>query len=578
MFRSQPTDRTITVPTENIINGRFFMYKGNDFQPDNNSSDNNNPERIEGKGITLNYRVLIVDCIKGARKFWYLLIILVMIGFSVMYYISNSNYVPEYKSSVTFTVNTLNKSGTSYSYIYNYSASSSLEKAFPYLITSPVMKNMLKDELGTSYINGSYEAEVMPSSNIFTITVTSDSARDAYDIVNAIIKCYPKLSSYVIGESEIEFIAKPEIPERPFTSSTILRDSLIGALGGFGLWAALIFLYALTRTTIRNPEDISDKLGQTCIAEIPYVKRRRNESNNLLIANKKLTLFSEAYKTLRWRLINLSSEKGYKVFAITSTLSGEGKSTVSFNVACSLADAGKSVALVDLDYKKKSIQTMLFPEEKDVVGITDVAAGDISLVNAYKTYKHKNLHVYCAGKKDTFKLHDYYPVFAQLRATYDYIIVDCPPGGLLTEAVTVTRLADSVLFVVLQDNATVRRIREVMSNLFYSNSQIAGFIFNGVKADYKNYGGYYYGGYRYGQYKYGSYKYNSYSYGRYGYGKYGKYGKYGSYGGYGGYGGYGSYGAYGAYGEKAEGIEQDTSTPDVLDDVDDYPDNYDDDE
>lgn len=547
------------------------MYNENDYS--NEQESGGEEEKSLSSGLSLDYKVIAVDLIKGAKKYWYLLIIFVLIGFSSMYYFSNSNYIPKYRSTVTFTVNILNKSGTSYSYLYNSAASSALEKAFPYLINSPVMKNMLKDELGVSSLNGTYTAEAMPSSNIFTINVTSSSAKDAYDILNAIINCYPKLSAYVIGESEIEFIAKPELPTKPYTTSTIVKDSLIGTAAGALLWLALMFLYAITRTTIRNPEDISNKLGQTCIAEIPYVKRRRNESNTPLIINKKLSLFSEAYRTLRWRLINLSSEKGAKVFAITSTLSGEGKSTVSFNIACSLADAGKSVALVDLDYKKKSIQSMLFPDDNNIDGITDVAAGNITLVNAFKTYKHRNLHVYCAGHGNSFKLNDYVPIFNQLRATYDYIIVDCPPGGLLTDAVTVTKVADSVLFVVLQDNATVRRIREVMSTLFYSNSQIAGFIFNGVKADYKNYGGYYYGGYRYGSYKYGSYKYNSYSrYGRYGYGKYNKYGRKG-YGGYGyGYGyGYGGYG----YGDKSSDIEQDTSVPDVLDDVDDYPDTYD---
>lgn len=539
------------------------MYNDNDYEKKHNTDSEEDSDL--STGLNIDIKVLLVDFLKGAKKYWILLILFVLVGFGTMYYHSSSNYVPLYKSSGTFTVSILNKSGTSYSYLYNANASSALETAFPYLINSPVMKNMLKDELGVSSLNGTYTAEAMPSSNIFTISVTSSSAQDSYDILNAIIKCYPKLSTYVIGESEIDFIVKPELPTKPYTQSTIMKDSMMGIAAGTFLWMALMAVYAVTRTTIRNPEDISNKLGQTCIAEIPYVKRRRNEHNTPLIMNKKLSLFTEAYRTLRWRLINLSTEKGSKVFAITSTLSGEGKTTVAFNVACSLADAGKSVALVDLDYKKKNIQVMLFPDDSDVDGITDVAAGNITLVNAFKTYKHRNLHVYCAGHGNTFKLNDYAPIFNQLRATYDYIIVDCPPGGLLTEAVTVTKLADSVLFVVLQDNATVRRIREVMSTLFYSNSQIAGFIFNGVKADYKNYGGYYYGGYKYGSYRYGSYNYNSYSkYGKYGYGKYNR-----SDGAYGyGYG-------YG-YGDKSEDLIRDEDVPDVLDDQDDFSENYDD--
>lgn len=507
--------------------------------------ENNDTEHSESGGAaSVNFKVILVDCIKGVRKFWYLLIIFALIGFGSMYFYLKNDYVPLYESRASFTVSTLNQSGTSYSYYYNATASAALEKAFPYIINSPVMTAMLKEELGVPYINGSYSASSIPSSNLFTISVSSTSAQDAYDILNAIIKCYPEISDYVIGESNIEFVTQPEVASEPFTKNNIIKDSFIGAAAGASLWILLILLYAFTRTTIRSSEDISTRLGQNCIAEIPFVKRRKNESASLLAVNKKLSFFSEAYRTFRLRLMNFAEEKNYKIFAVTSTMGGEGKSTVSFNIAYSLASAGKKVALVDLDLKRKSIQQMLFPSEKHLTGINDAAEGRIPLVNAFKKYKHNNLHVYCAGNGSAFWLKNYESIFEKMRSIYDYVIIDCPPGGILSEAISITQIADSVLFVVWQDLATVRKIRETISTLFYSSSQIAGFVFNGVKADYKNYGGY-----KYGSYKYGSYKYNSYRYGKYGY--YGKYGKYGGYGyGY-GYGGE----------EKNKDIPKDESAP-----------------
>lgn len=523
-------------------------------------------EQTEQSGSLLNYKVILVDCLKGAKKFWYLLIIFLLIGASSMYLISKRNYVPRFKSSATFSISTLNRNGTTYGYSYNSSATSSLETAFPYIINSPIMTNMLKEELGVSVINGSYTAESIPSSNLFTITVTSSSAQDAYDILNAVLVCYPKLSAYVIGESELEFITQPEIPEKPYTNSSITKDTLIGAIGGAALWAALIALYAISRTTIRASEDIENKLGQECIAEIPFIKRRKNEANTLLAVDKKLSLFSEAYRTLRWRLLNLSQEKGYKVFAVTSTVDGEGKTTVAFNLAYSFASAGKKVALLDMDVKAKSVQKLLFPEEKDIKGLVEVSNGEISSVNAFRKYKHNNFHVYCAGEGDNLNFEECANIVADLKEVYDFILIDCPSGAGFSDTPRITGLADSVLYVVKQDLVTVRRIRDVMSVLFYSNSQIAGFIFNGVSADYKNYGGYYYGGYRYGSYKYGSYKYNSYRYGKYGYSGYSKYGKYG----YGGYGyGYG----YGYGDDKSADLEKDESLPDgSFDPVDAAPD------
>lgn len=514
-----------------------MQQKDEDMIRENGSGDGF-PDLSDG---VFNFRILFVDCIKGARKFWYVLPTLVLVCALITGIISKRGYVPMYSSSATFSMSSLNSNA--YSYYYSYSVSNSMEKAFPYIISSPVMTNILKDELGVDYINGTYTAEATPSSNLFTITVKSNSSKDAFNILKAILNCYPKVADYVIGETQIEYITVPELNDKPYTSDSLLRDTVMGGAAGAAIWCMLTVLYALTRNTVRSVDDIENKLGQQCIAEIPFVKRRRNEQNDLLAVNRHLSLYYEAYRTLRTRLTAAAEETGSKIYAVTSALSGEGKSTVSFNLSYTLASAGKRVALVDLDLKRKTLQKLLYPEEQNLPGISDVAEGRVTLINAFKKYKHNNLHVYCAGAGEFFSVSKYRKVFDELRDLYDCIIVDCPPGGFVSDAVAVTQLCDGVLFTVRQDKATVRRIHDAMENLFFSRSQITGFVFNAVKADYKNYGGYYYGGYKYGSYRYGSYRYSSYRYGKYGY--YSKYNKYGNYG-YGGYGkGYG-----GDYGER----------------------------
>ena len=516
------------------------------------SSEEEQPQR------GLDVQVLIVDAIKGVKKFWFIAVITVLIGTSLMYVRSKRHYTPMYSSSATFAISTLGASGT-YSYYSSASATSSLEKAFPYIISCPVMTNIIREELGVSRINGTYSASTIEASNIFTITVKSTVPEDAYNILCAILKCYPRIADYVIGETQITYITRPEINNVPYTSDSVIKDSLKGAAIGFAFWLVLIALYAVTRNTVRTAEDISDKLGQQCIAEIPYIKRRRNEMQSLLAVNKKLSLFSEAYRTLRTRLLAYVEKNNAKVFAVTSTEEGEGKTTVAFNTAYSLAGAGKKVALVEMDFKAKSLAALLFPENPPVKGISDVASGKIALAGVFKPYKHKNFHIYCAGSASYFDPEKYTEIFEVLRQIYEFIIIDAPAGGIISGDSPVTAFADSVIYVVKQDRVTVGKIRDALENLFYSRKQIAGFVFNSVKADYKGYGGYYYGGYKYGSYKYGSYKYNSYRYGHYGYGK-----KYGSYGGYGNGYGYG-YG-YGYGGKNADLIKDESDPGELLPD------------
>ena len=82
----------------------------------------------------------------------------------------------------------------------------------------------------------------------------------------------------------------------------------MGGAAGAAIWCMLTVLYALTRNTVRSVDDIENKLGQQCIAEIPFVKRRRNEQNDLLAVNRHLSLYYEAYRTLRTRLTAAAEE------------------------------------------------------------------------------------------------------------------------------------------------------------------------------------------------------------------------------------------------------------------------------
>ena len=145
-----------------------MQQKDEDMIRENGSGDGF-PDLSDG---VFNFRILFVDCIKGARKFWYVLPTLVLVCALITGIISKRGYVPMYSSSATFSMSSLNSNA--YSYYYSYSVSNSMEKAFPYIISSPVMTNILKDELGVDYINGTYTAEATPSSNLFTITVKSN--------------------------------------------------------------------------------------------------------------------------------------------------------------------------------------------------------------------------------------------------------------------------------------------------------------------------------------------------------------------------------------------------------------------
>lgn len=523
--------------------------------------------QIQSNAPVFDTAVFAVDFAKGVRRFWALILILGIIFGSALAHYRYVTYTPMYESSVSFSVTamTFSSSGaTSTASYYDNASAKQLSTSFPYIVGTSMMQNAIKSELNTDTINGSIStAPVATDSNIFRVVVTSNSPQDAYDIVNAVIKVYPNIAKFVVGNIELNILIKPTLPATPYTSNNVLRAGAIGVIGGAGLACAFIALLAFFRRTIRKKEDFKEKLNQKCLVEVPYIvnyrrTRDKNSAPTIVRITGRAPIFKESFRLLRKRLAK-NLEPGEKIIAVTSAAPGEGKTTVAVNMAHAFALSHNRVAVVDMDIMRRPLQKYLPPEgEEELKGFSELILSkstDFDSI-AYKNDDH--LYFFYAGNDEiqfTVKAFDRF--FAYLRANYDYVFVNTAPGGDVSNVVSVCNLCDCIVGVVKQDTVSIDKIRKTLEYLSYSTAKIKGFVFNGVAEGFTGYGGYYYGGkYGYGKYGYGKYGYGKYGYGRYGYGHKG----YGY--GYGrrGYGyGYGhSYGyGYGyGYGEEPEQKEK----------------------
>ncbi|MBP9988699.1 MAG: CpsD/CapB family tyrosine-protein kinase, partial [Ruminococcus sp.] len=209
-----------------------------------------------------------------------------------------------------------------------------------------------------------------------------------------------------------------------------------------------------------------------------------------------------------------------KVIMVTSTAPGEGKTTVTANLALSLGSIGKKVLLIDGDIRNPNVEAIFDinrenkQEHKDDKNFFDIITyNDLKLsiltfnVNQRKLWKIMR----------TEKLQE---IINSLRDEYDYILIDTPPCGLISDASVISRASDTIVYVVQQDLVRISRIKSGISDLLAGGTKIAGCILNGTSVGTTGYGKHSYGGYGYGRYGYG---YRRYGYGRYGYG-YGRYG------------------------------------------------------
>ncbi len=231
--------------------------------------------------------------------------------------------------------------------------------------------------------------------------------------------------------------------------------------------------------------------------------------SDIRIKYQKLTFpVEEAYKSLRTNLFFCGREK--KVIAITSCTPNEGKSTVSLNLALSLAEAHKKVILIDADLRNSTLLGKIHLLG-DKEGLAYYLSGMASYDELICTTDHENLDMILTGgfppnPAELLGESSFKTLLDRLRETYDYVIVDTPPIGNVIDSAIIAESCDGLVMVIEANAISYRFAQRVKEQLEKTSCPILGVILNKVDPTAQGYG------------KYGSY------------GKYGQYGRYGRYG------------------------------------------------
>ena len=227
-----------------------------------------------------------------------------------------------------------------------------------------------------------------------------------------------------------------------------------------------------------------------------YVNQRR-----LLLNSHTPFHIQEAYRTLQINLRFSLPGDDTKVICLTSGHSSEGKSTTVLNLAISFAESGKKVLLIDGDMRRPSLGRLLI--EKSSPGLSNLLAGLCTMEQAIRRHIRPNLDVIFSGEIPPNPLELLgSPRFAQLieglKGRYDYILIDTPPVGIVSDACEVASHTHGVLFLVHQNETEKDTVIRGIRQLELANAKLLGFVLNGVAPE---------GGKRYKyRYKYG-YKY-----------------------------------------------------------------------
>lgn len=457
---------------------------------------------------------------KAFRRFWWAVLLLIALGAGGYSAFQLVSYEPVYRSSATFTVTTAESGSGTYSFYYDSTTADQMSRTFPYILESSFFRSALLERLDQTTLNGTISAETIEESNVVTMTVESSSAEDARMILDAALEIYPETARFVLGEITFNYLDEPETPTAPYNQVSLRRTVVLG--GGVGFLAALCFLAALSlsRKTARDPEEMKKITSLRCMASVPHVAfkaHRQKRNSSIAVWEKRVHHgYRESLASLAIRVEKELKKRKGRLLLVTSTASGEGKSSLAVNLAASLAERGSRVLLIDGDLRKQSDAEIL--GAKGAFSLAD-AAGDRSAANyeeLLEKLKHPDIFFFGgnAGVKQPASLLSSRGVqkfLRDMRGRMDYIILDTPPSGMFQDAAVLADEADGILFVVKYDYVPQRQIWECFSSLRGRKAEILGYVFNEYPEAASEYG---YGRYGYGRYGYG--------YRKYGYQHYGK--------------------------------------------------------
>ena len=306
------------------------------------------------------------------------------------------------------------------------------------------------------------------------------------------------------------------VPSKAYLVSPILYKNLgIGTFLGLLLGSGLAFLLEKNSNSFRDPEEIADVVGAPVLTHLPFFKGRarkgrKNEvtpfdslDSQLAVVHAPASIAAEAMRSARTSIFFETADiKNGKVIQITSPLPGDGKSTIAGNLACSIAQSGKSTVIVDCDLRRPQLTSNFGINDKR--GLTDILDGHCELVDAIHDTPISTLKIIPSGPipanpAEALTLPDMSQLLDLLREKFDYVIIDSPPLLLVTDPSILASYVDGVILAIKVRRKSKPNAKEATRILRAVGANLIGVIVNNSDESGKSDGYRGHGHYRYGR-------------------------------------------------------------------------------
>jgi capsular exopolysaccharide synthesis family protein len=258
---------------------------------------------------------------------------------------------------------------------------------------------------------------------------------------------------------------------------------LIAAIATLVIAALMALLLDRLTNAINSTADVEGRLGVPALGVLQKIKgfTKKGFVSELAFFNDTQSTFSEAVRTVRTSVLMSSLDEPHKVVVITSSVPEEGKTTLSFNLACALGQV-KKVLLVDGDLRRPKVGKLVGRDSR-LPGLADLVAGQAPVSQCVFFDERAGIHVLPAGTVPPNPLEllsskRFDDVIVRLKDAFDIVVIDSAPLQLVSDAQVLSQFASSVIYVVKADATPYQVAQNGLKKLRRVNAPILGVVLN----------------------------------------------------------------------------------------------------
>ncbi len=375
------------------------------------------------------------------------------------------------------------------------------------VVETPVVLQPVVDELGLSGdagdLAGKLDVAAPNGTVLLEVEVTDTDARRATEIADAVadqvITVVEDLAPAGVDSArpsvEVTVVAPAEVPRSP-SSPDVLLNTVAGIVLGLGFGVLAALGREALDTRVRAAEQVTALTGRPVVATLGVDDTR---GRRVVVESDPHSPQAEEYRQLRTNLQFLAvggraadgGGAGRQVIAVTSSLAGEGKSTVAVNLAVALAETSSRVLLVDADLRRPSVASRLGLE--GAAGLTTVLLGEADVADVVQGWGRTGLDVLPSGilppnPTELLASPAMHRLLDDVRGRYDHVVVDCPPLLPVADGTVLATLVDGTLLLANATRVRRHQLAESVRSLGRVSAPVLGVVLNQVHRSRSTYG------------------------------------------------------------------------------------------